>query len=172
MLEQQVCVTYQTDPVPCCISKPPPCFPQRAERNPGPTYQLGEDCLETHALLTRSLGRAVLLAQNVDQIGGLDQPIILLVVFGAVLTFLSLCGFLGACCAIQRDGRSKIDGCCADRALMIYYVGILTGAAVPSLSHNRILDSPYFCRVWSRHAVWESAHPFLGKFPTPSIAHS
>jgi hypothetical protein len=74
------------------------------------------------------LGEVVLLAQSVDQIGGLDQPIILLVVFGAVLTFLSLCGFLGACCAIQRDGHSKIDGCCADRALMIYYVGILTGA--------------------------------------------
>ena len=60
-----------------------------------------------------------------DQIRGLDQPVVLLVVFGAVLTFLSLCGFLGACCAIRRDGHTKIDGCCADRALMIYYVGIM-----------------------------------------------
>lgn len=74
-----------------------------------------------------ALPLAALLEQSVDQIRGLDQPVVLLVVFGAVLTFLSLCGFMGACCAIQRDGHTKIDGCCADRALMIYYVGILTG---------------------------------------------
>jgi len=67
-----------------------------------------------------------LMEQNIEDLGGLEQPVVFLVAFGSILTFLSLCGFLGACCAIRRDGSSKIDGCCADRALMIYYVGIMT----------------------------------------------
>mmetsp|Transcript_57590 Transcript_57590/g.141208 ORF Transcript_57590/g.141208 Transcript_57590/m.141208 type:complete len:438 (+) Transcript_57590:149-1462(+) len=72
-------------------------------------------------------GVTAILDQKIENISieTLDQPFIIVIVFGSALTFLSLCGFLGACCAIRRDSEYRIEGCCADRALMIYYVGIL-----------------------------------------------